>query len=303
MERPIGRLSTLIASASAIGFLLAGCSAGVNDPVVGVPVSAPPATTPVAGTLESGIDQAVQAELAAANSIQSDGAPPGVLVEINALTGVNALIRAEAFSSLLVTGANEISKREGYVNALIADVQRDQYLPGITLSGRALSATLLSMLEGVNAQLQALAVTIQSDSLPDVLRSDVLSIGPSTRVAGLIEPMTHLAIAGGDELRELNYLASQYQQLQTSVAGVPSTDPNRSQEVARLSDLAASIASARQIVDSGIGAVLSLTASGFPSNKTTITSVRNAFIQMRSPLGKLGEAKADANAILALLAN
>src|ERR1700692_822201 len=177
MERPVARFSSLIASATAIGFLLAGCSAAAGNAVVGIPASAPPSYTQAGNTIDSGIDQAVQAELAAANAVQSDGASPGVLVEINALTGVNALIRAEAFTSLQKTGANEIAKRQGYVSALIADVRNDAFLNGITLSGSRLSVTLLSMLYGVNAQLDALAARIATDSLPDVLRSDVTSIG------------------------------------------------------------------------------------------------------------------------------
>jgi hypothetical protein len=302
MERPIARGWTLAASASVIGFLLVGCATNVNNPIVGIPPSVTPVGPPTSN-FDSGLDAAIRAELVAANQIQSDGALPGVPVEINALTGVRALLGAEAFSSNLAMGASEIAKREGYVSALIADVQGDPYLNGIRVAGGALSATLLTMLEGVNVQLEALAAKIASDSLPDVLRSDVLSIGPSTRVLGLIQPMAHLAIAGGDELRELNDLWSKYQQLQATVAGVPNTNPNKSQEVASLSDLATVIASAKQDVVSGVAAVLSLTPSGFPSNKPTIISVRSGFIQMRTPLGKVGEAKADEGAILQLLAN
>lgn len=303
MERPIARLSMLMVGASVTGLLLAGCSPNVNNPVVGTPPPDGQVNTPPAVSFDSGLDQAVQAELAAVNSIQSDGAPAGVLVEINALSSVTALIRYEAFSSLQTTGASEISKREGYVNALIADVQRNPYLTGIELSGHTLSATLLSMLDAVNAHLVQLGATVASDSIPDMLRSDVLSIGTSTRVTGLIQPMTHLAIAGGDMLRELNILTSQYQAFQHLVAAVPISDPNKSMEVAKLSELAQAIASARQTVTMGVGAVLSLTPSGFPANKATITSVRNAFIQIRSPLGKLGTANAVVKQILALLAN
>jgi hypothetical protein len=303
MERPVARFSSLSATAIAIGFLLVGCAATAGNAVVGIPASAPPSYTQAGNTIDSAIDQAVQAELAAANAVQSDGAPAGVLVEINALTSVTALIRSEAFTGLQTLGAKEIAKRQGYVNTLIADVRADAYLNGITLSGSSLSATLLSMLYGVNAQLDGLGSTIASDSLPDVLRSDVTSIGPSTRVAGLILPMTHLAIAGGGELRELNDLATRYQELRTAVASVPGSNPNHSLEVARLADLSASIAAARQIVESAVAAVISLSPSGFPSNKSTVTTVRNALVSMRTPLGKLGEAKADIGAINALLAN
>ena len=306
MERPVARFSSLIATAAAVGFLLAGCSATAGNAIVGIPASAPPAYTQAGNTIDSAIsaiDQAVQAELAAASALQSDGAPAGVLVEMNALTSVNALIRAEAFTSLQTTGAKEIAKRQGYVSALIGDVRADAYLSGITVSGRSLSTTLLSMLYGVKAQLDGLAAKIVYDSLPDVLRRDVISIGPSTRVAGLILPMTHLAIAAGGELRELNALASQYQLLRSAVAGVAVSNPNHSLEVARLADLSASIASARQIVESAVGAVLSPTPSGFPSNKATVASVRNQLVSMRTQLGKLGEAKADVGTIRRLLAN
>jgi hypothetical protein len=304
MERPVARSSSLIASAVAVAFLLAGCSAVAGNAVVGIPASAPPSYTQAGNTtFDSAIDQAVQAELAAANAVQSDGAPAGVLVEINALTSVTALIRSEAFTGLQTTGAKEIAKRQGYVNALIGDVRADTYLNSITLSGSSLSATLLSMLSGVNAQLDGLGAKIASDSLSDELRSDVTSIGPSTRVASLILPMTHLAIAGGGELRELNDLAGRYQQLRLLVAGVAGSNPNHSLEVARLADLSASIAAARQTVESEVAAVMSLTTSGFPANKATVTSVRNALISLRSPSGKLFEAKADVGAINALLAN
>jgi hypothetical protein len=299
----VARFSSLSATAIAVGVLLAGCSAVAGNAVVGIPASAPPAYTQAGNTIDSAIDQAVQAELAAANAVQSDGAPAGVLVQINALTSVTALIRAEAFTSLQTTGGKEIAKRQGYVNALIGDVRADTYLNGITLSGSSLSATLLSMLYSVKAQLDGLSSNIANASLPDELRSEVTSIGPSTRVAGLILPMTHLAIAGGGELRELNDLAARYQQLRLTVAGVAGSNPNHSLEVARLADLSASIAAARQIVVSAVAAVMSLSPSGFPSNKATVTAVRNALVSLRSPSGKLFEAKADVAAINALLAN
>ena len=40
------------------------------------------------------------------------------------------------------------------VNALIADVQADKYLSGIDVSGRSLSQSLISILDGVNGQLR-----------------------------------------------------------------------------------------------------------------------------------------------------
>jgi hypothetical protein len=60
---------------------------------------------------------------------------------------------------------------------------------------------------------------------------------------------------------------------------------------------------ARATVDSALGAIMTLTPASYPGSKTTIVNVRNALIQLRSPLGKFGEATADANAIVDLLNN
>ncbi len=85
-----------------------------------------------------------------------------------------------------------------------------------------------------------------------------MSIATSTRVGGIYDPMTHLALAGGDELYELGLLSSQEQQLAGEVAAQVGY-PNHSDEVARLSDLDSSITSAKATIDSALGAVMSLT--------------------------------------------
>jgi hypothetical protein len=292
----------LIASATAIGFLLAGCSSGTTA-VIGVPSSASPVNEQPVNSIDTAINLAIVAELAQATQTASDGSPALVQVELNALTSTKALAQYEAFSALQAIAANQIAKREGLVNALIADVKGNKYLSGIEPAGRSLSGSLLSILGGVDGRLSALAVKIATDSLPDVLRSDVVGIGPSSRVAGVYEPMTHLAIAGGDELYELGLLSSQQQKLAGEVATGLGSDPNYAQEAPRLSDLATSIASARATINAALGAVMSLSPGGYPANKATIVSVRTALIQLRTPLGKIGEANADANAIVDLLAS
>jgi hypothetical protein len=291
----------LIASATAIGFLLAGCSSGTTA-VIGVPSSASPVIEQQVNSIDTAINAAIASELAQANQNQSDGAPASVQVEIDALTGVNALIRADAFTNLQATGAKEISKREGLINTLAVDVQANKYLNGVDPAGRSLSASLLSILGGVDSQLETLGANIATDLLPDELRSDVTSIGASTRVGGVYDPMTHLAIAGGNELYELGLLSNQEQQLAGSVA-THTSNPNYATEASRLSDLVSSIASAKATINSALGAVMSLTPADYPASKTTIVNVRTALIGLRAPLGKISEATADANAIVDLLNN
>jgi hypothetical protein len=302
MGRPISRVAALIVGATAVGFLVAGCSS-ISPTIIAPPPSASPVNPAPNDSIETAVNLAIQSELAQAAQTASDGAPALVQVELNALSSARSLGLSEAFSTVQTTGANQIAKREALVNTLIADVKANKYLSGVDPAGRSLSATLLSILDGVDGQLAALGERIASDSVPDVLRSDVLSIGTSTRVAGVYEPMTHLAIAGGDELFELNFLSSQQQTFAIQVAARPSSDPNHAEEASYLSDLASSIASARATITSGVSAVMSLTASGYPANKPTILNVRSALIGLRAPLGKISEANTDAKEILALLTN
>jgi hypothetical protein len=289
----------LVVGATAVGMLLAGCASG-NTTVIGVPPSSSPVDQQPVNSIDAAVDAAIASQLAQANENQSDGQTAEAQVEIDALNSVNHLIRAEAFSALQATGAKQISKREGIVNTLVEDVQANKYLSGVDPAGRSLSASLLSILSGVNSRLQALGAQIASEGLPDVLRSDVLSIATSTRVGGIYDPMTHLALAGGDELYELGLLSSQEQQLAGEVAAQTGA-PNHSAEVARLSDLESSIAAAKATIGSAIGAVISLTPASYPGSTTTIVNVRSALIQLRTPLGKVGEANADANEIVDLL--
>ena len=115
--------------------------------------------------------------------------------------------------------------------------------------------------------------------------------------------MVHLAIAGGDELAELNTLAGQEPQLAgarspSGTARTPITLPKS----AALRDMSASIAAGRAIAGADIADVLRMTPSDYPGNKTTVTAVRSALIQLRSQLGALGKATANSNKILELIA-
>jgi hypothetical protein len=289
----------MVFGATVAGMLLAGCSSSTTA-VIGVPPSSSPVNEQPVNSIDAAVNAVIASQLAQANENQSDGQPAQAQVELDALTSVNALIRAEAFTSLQATGAKEIAKREGIINTLVSAVQANKYLNGVDPAGRSLSASLLSILSGVESQLQALGAQIASDLLPNVLRSDVLSIATSTRVGGIYDPMTHLAIAGGDELYELGLLSNQEQQLAREVAA-QTGGPNYAAETERLNDLESSITSARATIDSALAAVMSLTPASYPGSTTTIVNVRSALIQLRSPLGKIGEANADANEIVDLL--
>jgi hypothetical protein len=300
MDRSLSRFSVLVGSAVAVGALLAGCAAQVPGPaVIGVPPSSTSGAAPASGDFLAGLDQAVANELNSINSTQTDNEPPAVLVELNALNSQSALIQAETFSSLVGTGANQIAKRERLMNAMIADVKGSTYLSGVDVNGSPLSDSLLAMLGRVSGQLESQANSIDSATLVDVLRSVILTIGPSTRVFGLVEPMVHLAIAGGDELKAVSYLEGQYQTLARKVGHHEGS--NVAVESQRLADLATQIATIRSTATADVQAILALTPAGYPGNRSTILSVRAQLTQLRAPLGPLTSAGGDVNEIQTLL--
>ncbi len=302
MERSLPRVATLIVGVVAACALLGGCaSTAPGAVVIGTPIKATPAGTPPSGNFLAGLQAAITNELNLVNSTQSDSESPGVLIELQALQSVPNLIRSEQFTSLQTVGANQTAKREKVVYALIADVQNNHYLAGVDVAGAGLSRSLISMLNGVNAQLAGFAGQIAGAQMPDELRAAVLSMGNATRVYGLVEPMVHLAIAGGDVLAEVNDLAATERVLAGRVAAGAATDPNYAQETARLRDLSVQINTAREKANAAVSAALSLTAAGFPGNRATIQSSRAVLTQLRAPFGTLSDANGDVNSITSLL--
>jgi hypothetical protein len=293
MSRSLSRFATLVGSAALVG-LVAGCgSSGPGAAVLGVPHNAPSVAPRPSGDILAGLQQAISNELAAVNATQSDNEAPQVLIELQALNSISSLARAENVASLMAVGANETAKRERVVNALITEVRGNSFLDGVNVGGASLAQALIAKLEAVNNQLGALASSIAAASLTDELRSDIISINASTRIYGLVEPVLHLALAGGDELSAVNKLTGTATQLAVQVAAGAGTDANYAQEQSWLHDMTSKLASARQTANAAVSAVLSLTASGFPGNKGTITSARAQLTQLRGPAGFLGLAQAD----------
>ena len=301
MGRSVSRFSMLIGSAVAVGSLIAGCASNApGGAVIGVPAAAPSVAPQPTGNFLAGLEQAVANELSAINSTQTDNEPPQVLIELNALTSESALLQSETFSSLVATGTNQIVKRERLLNALTIDVKGSAYLTGVEVNGTSVETAILAMINRVDGQLQSQASSIASASLIDVLRGVITSIGPSTRVLGLVEPAVHLAIAGGDELNGVNILQGQYNKLFTEVSHFKRSS-GYSEESQRLANLAQQIAIVGSAASADVRAVLALTPAGYPGNKATILNVRAQLTQFRSPLGQLNTAAGDVAEIEFLL--
>jgi hypothetical protein len=295
MHRSLSRLATLIGSVSA-ALLVAGCaSTPPGGQILGMPRPVATAPSPPAsGDFLAGLQRAIANELNAVNAISSATGPYQPLVLLEALNNPSSLRRAENFSRLLSLGAAEAAKREQVVISLLADVQRNSYIQGVTVGGASLSASLNSILNGETNLLATLATNLAGASLPDVARATKSTINASTRIYGLIEPQVHLGLAGGLEIAEINALAAHGQQLAVRLAAQGATRDHRYfADMLLMTDLTSMLATARQTADSTLSSILSLTASGFPGNKATLIAARNALSQLRSPSGALSTAQVD----------
>lgn len=301
MDRSLSRFATLAGVAVIGGMLLAGCASTAGGAVLGISHPVTPAAVPVSSNALAGLQKAITEELDAVNVSVTDSVPSQILIELNAMTSPSSAVRAENFGALQASGAKEIANREQLVESLVSDVQGDSYLSGVDVAGASLRGSLMSILRGVDRQLQGLAARIAADTLPDVLRSDVISINASTRVSGVIEPLTHLALAGGDELSEINSLATDEPNRASQIASGAATDPNYSQEDAYLHYLGANIALARQTANAAENSVLGLTPSEFPGTKTTIAAARTQLTDLRASSGALTFAENDLAEIVTLL--
>ena len=298
MDRSLSRLARLIGGAFAVVVLIAGCASNApGAAVLGVPPPATSAAPQASGDVVAGLELAIANELNAINAAPNGGGSPEALLELTALENPATLARAENFTRLLTLGANEATKREQVIIALIGEVQGNSYIRGVTVGGESLSAALIAILSGVNSQLGSMASSVSSASLTDALHATIRSINASTRVYGLVEPMVHLALAGGDEIAEVNALATREQQLAADVAAAGSSDSHYASDLALLRDLSARLATARQVASSAVSSVLSLKASGFPGNKSTILAARATLTQLRTPQGALGIAQGDVREI------
>jgi hypothetical protein len=300
MHRSLARATGFTATAIAC-VALAACAPTSLGPILVAPATAAPAISVNGWDLIAAVEQSINSELAAVSASPSTDEAQPIELELNALNNDASLILAEQFTSIQAVGARQASKREQVVSSLLGDVDSNAYVGGAMIAGETLKQRLVSFLDGVNAQLTALSSKIASDQLIDVLRSDVISVAASTRVYGLVEPMVHLSLAAGDEMYALNRIASQAAQLQSRVAALSPSNPAAAAARSHLQDLDTALNDARTAVTADVQAVLALTPSGFPGNRSIIQQARASLVQIRSPLGYLGVAAGDVSEIIAVL--
>jgi hypothetical protein len=118
-------------------------------------------------------------------------------------------------------------------------------------------------------------------------------VATSSRVYGLVSPMTHLVIAAGDMLSTANTLDQQSQQIFGQITAGGSGDPNYSTELNLYNQLTSSIRTARSVAATAILQVESLQPSDGSGASTTLGNQRLNLGALDAPTGALSSASSD----------
>jgi hypothetical protein len=262
------RLTALAGAGVVICFAASACGATANGPVIGQPAKT--TVAPVVGSANSALsayEQALASELNLASQTGSDGQSTQLNAALTALDNFHTLITAEQMGSLKELGKTEVDKREAALSTLVGDVQSHPHLTSAQIT------TLFTLIDGVQAELQALGAKIANDSLPDVLRSDVLHVDGSTRVYGLVEPMVHIALAADDVEVLASSLVAQAFRLSGEVSY--GSRLNAAQERSLLADANSQIGQMRSVAGSVLSQDLVLTPASYPGSSSMLTSLKS----------------------------
>ena len=148
----------------------------------------------------------------------------------------------------------------------------------------------------VDDQLQSLDAKIATDTLVDVLRTDVLSVDSSTRVEGLIAPQVHIALGADSLLAAAALLTDQYTSLNKRVqANIGLNEiTNQTTEGTLLNDLLGDISSMNSIGSSVAAQALALSPSGYPGNQGEMDTLKSELSSANSGVATAGHQDATA---------
>src|SRR5487761_1498384 len=155
--------------------------------------------------------------------------------------------------------AEAISQRETALQKMASDLNGNSH---VSASDRA---TLLAQIQADESGLTALNATIQADTTAKQARSDALTIVTGYRVYVLEGPKVHPAI-------------------QTAIDKSTAPPDKRADAQAAFNDITSHLAQAVNASSSIASSVIGLEPSGYPSNKSTLTSARGSAETARQDL-------------------
>ncbi|MFN8037495.1 MAG: hypothetical protein U0V73_16365 [Acidimicrobiia bacterium] len=143
-------------------------------------------------------------------------------------------------------------------------------------------STLLGQLGPAYDGLAALRTTIDAESNPVALRSEMQSIVDAYRVYALVEPRVGEVLAADEELAAVAKLEAVAAKIDSRITALAGKDTTAA--AAALASMRAATSSARQHVSGVADSVIGLTASGYPANRTSLQAAHEALRQGREDL-------------------
>lgn len=174
--------------------------------------------------------------------------------------------------------AEAISQRETALQKMASDLNGNSH---VSASDRA---TLLAQIQADESGLTALNATIQADTTAKQARSDALTIVTGYRVYVLEGPKVHLVIAADTEGAAETKLQSVMPAIQTAIDKSTAPPDKRADAQAAFNDITSHLAQAVNASSSIASSVIGLEPSGYPSNKSTLTSARGSAETARQDL-------------------
>jgi hypothetical protein len=203
-----------------------------------------------------------------------------------------ALQRGQTLSALKAAGHAAIARRLTLLSALTTRVTNAEH---VSSSNRS---TLLGQLSAAKSGLQALDSAISADATLAELRPDLHAIVDDYRVYVLVAPKVHLVLAAGRISDLTGLFDAVATKIQKAIDDAKAAGKDTAAAEAALADLKAKVAAARGAATGVAASVLPLTAGGYPGNRATLLSARDA---LRTARTDLRAARSDArNAIAAL---
>ena len=164
--------------------------------------------------------------------------------------------------------AEAISQREAALQKMATDLNDNTH---VSASDRS---TLLAQIQADESGLTALNATIQADTTAKQARSDALTIVTGYRVYVLEGPKVHLVIAADTEGGVESELQSVMPAIQTAINDSTAPPAQRADAQAAFNDCTSHLAQAVSATSNISSSVIGLEPSGYPGNKSTLTSAR-----------------------------
>ncbi len=224
------------------------------------------------------------------NAVRTNAANGEMKTNMAMSPGVSGMPNTDKMDNLKMRASKEIDRR---VSSLIQLIDRVNGFKRLTSDQKT---TFVNELQSQISSLNALKTKINADTDMITLRTDVQSVITSYRIYALFIPQMHI-LAADDILTTTASQSSVFAgKLQSRIDKMKSEGMDTSMMQGLMTDLQQKLSDANTQLQNVVTAVVGLTPSGYPGNKTALQSARTMLQTARIDLEN---ARSDALKIMA----